>query len=194
MHADDLILVQDMKRNDHKALKRLFDSYYPDLCLFAVQITEDSYAAEDIVQNFFIGLWDKRETINIKCSFKAYSAKSVYNAALNYSRTKTLNTEPLLPYHENIGEHVASYDVEALEKLNVQLEEAIERLPLQCRRIFKMIYFEEKKYIETAAELGISINTVKVQMSRAYKFLREEFADAYKLMLYSSIFLPFITA
>ena len=77
------VLIKAIVRGDKKAFGQLFRMWYVRLCLYAESIVRDRDMAEDLVQNLFCMLWEKREEIDIRESMKAYLYCSVYHAALN---------------------------------------------------------------------------------------------------------------
>ena len=76
---EEKLLFERIKKSDEKAFEILFHRYYGYLCLFATKIINDDVAAEEIVQDFFVKLWDKRENIHIESSIKNYLFRSVKN-------------------------------------------------------------------------------------------------------------------
>lgn len=168
---------------DHQAFHELFRRHYAKLCSFANQVCNDSQQAEDIVQDFFLNLWHKRDQIIIKYTFKAYAYRSVHNATINYYQRNKFKHVELQP--DDTAEAFAipdnGLDYEEREHIYSCLELAVEELPKQCRKIFKLIYFENHSYAQAASQLGLSINTIKVQMNRAYTRIREQFEKDHKI-------------
>ncbi len=171
MKNDESKLIKGLKAGNETAFKKLFYIYSDRLFVWAYKITNDSLASADIVQDFFIWCWEKKNLLPDNCSFKAYAYKSVYNASLNYIRD---NKRFLYGYEitiDLIDEDVCDEDLQELKKL---LMKAIDELPNRCKKIFVMTTLENKKYTEVADLLGISVNTVKVQVSKAYRILKEK--------------------
>ncbi|MDD4532185.1 MAG: RNA polymerase sigma-70 factor [Bacilli bacterium] len=170
MENEEERLVKRIKASDEKAFKRLFYLYSSRLFVWAYKITQNSLASEDIVQDFFIHCWEKRETLPFDC-FKAYAYRSIYNASLNHLR----DNERFIYGHkitiDLIDEKVDDEDIKELKRL---LLKAIDELPDRCKKIFVLVTLEKKKYVEVAQQLGISVNTVKVQVSKAYRILKEK--------------------
>lgn len=167
--------LQALQRGEEGAFDALFRQWYAPLCHYASTLTaRDIDAAEDIVQNAFIKLWEQRERIDIKYSVKAYLYKAVHNACLNRIRDK--KTVEKYQQHQ-IRAMENSYVPEPETELAERIKKAIEELPAQCRRIFELSRFEELKYREIAEQLNISPKTVENQMGRALSFLRLKLAD-----------------
>ena len=75
-----------------------------------------------------------------------------------------------------------SLELDELDELYKQLLNAIEQLPEQCKKIFKLSRFEELKYSEIAEKLGLSVKTIETQMGRALKMLREKFKNKISIL------------
>ena len=166
-----------------EAFKLLYDSYYQDLCLFADHLINNSGDAHDLVQEFFIDFWVNKRYNNITGKLEPYIFQSIRYAALRYNRNTMKKQEfyqsikeedlqePTLPDHS---------ESEVIEKLYA----AIHRLPEERRKIFLMICVKGMTYKEVADSLHISTNTVKTQMTRSIKFLRETLdSQSFELIL-----------
>ena len=174
-------LIDLIKKGNHKAFELVFKSYYSRLCTYAFHYTQQLEIAEDLVKDTFVLLWEKQESIEIKSSLSGYLFRSVHNACINYlqrEKKKHFNLsieeiqalelkikQPLSPDY-SIGHLLAS-------ETENQIEIEIEKLPDQCREIFKLSRFEGLSHKKIAEKLHISENTVKTQIFRALKKLRE---------------------
>jgi RNA polymerase sigma-70 factor, ECF subfamily len=160
---------------DRNAFEVLFRSHYRPLCAFAMQYVKDRDKAEDLVQDLFFRLWMDREKTKVTTSLKAYLFQAVRNRCLNavkvQGRVRSLNEEA----DDGIDEDVRTEEEHAERAARVNA--AIELLPEERRRVFKMSRHEGLKYQEIAERLGISVKTVENQMGKALKTLREELAD-----------------
>ena len=171
MKNEENRLIKNLKAGDEIAFKKIFYLYSDRLFVWAQSITGDSSVSADIVQDFFIRCWEKRNILPDNCSFKAYANKSIYNASLNYIRDNKRLVHGYEITIDLIDDDVRDEDVEELKRL---LLKAIDELPDRCKKIFVMTTLEKKKYVEVADLLGISVNTVKVQVSKAYRILKEK--------------------
>ncbi|MCW5898394.1 MAG: RNA polymerase sigma-70 factor [Flavobacteriales bacterium] len=165
---------------DRAAFEALFRLHYRPLCVFAMGYVKDSDKAEDLVQDLFFRLWLDREKVNITTSVKAYLYASVRNRCLNVlkagSKVRVLNDE----VDDRLEEEERSEDEHAERIARVQA--AIEALPEERRKVFKLSRYEGLKYHEIAARLGISVKTVENQMGSALKTLRHELKDLVSLL------------
>lgn len=165
---------------DRAAFEALFRLHYRPLCAFAVQYVKDTDKAEDLVQDLFFRLWLDRAKLAITTSLKAYLFASVRNRCLNEvksaGRVRVLNEEA----DEHAMDEERSED-EHTERI-ARVQAAIELLPEERRKVFKLSRYEGLKYHEIAARLGISVKTVENQMGKALKSLREELADLVPLL------------
>lgn len=162
----------------------LFRSYYPALCKSLYRILKDVSLAEDIVQEVFLKVWDKRHTIELNEASQAYLYRSCYNTALNFLKQQKTSGE-LGSLHETLssGEDAES-PLAYLETESIILE-SIEALPPQSRRVFSLSRFEMLSYKEIAARLDISVKSVEKHMSIALQRLRESLKDyLYALLVF----------
>ena len=167
-------LVEKIKAGDATSFKKLFDTYSKHLLNFALQYLNNPQAAEDVVQEVFVNIWINRHKLNPTLSIKSYLFTSVRNQALKHIRDSNIKLEKH-EYIKNENATVKSPEEHLQEnELTELFYKAIEELPYQCRQIFSLNRFENLSYIEIAETLGISINTVKTQMGRAFKALRKK--------------------
>jgi RNA polymerase sigma-70 factor (ECF subfamily) len=173
VHPDDPQLQERFMAGDMSAYEALFHRYYPPLTGYAFKIVRDTDTARDLVQDLFVRIYQNRESIEIKFSFKAYCYQGVRNSCLKHlERHKN---------HERHHEQIAAVSDQSVDRdMLVESEDeyriyqAIETLPEQCRKIFWMNRMDGKKNGEIAVELGISKRTVETQISKALKILREK--------------------
>jgi len=154
------------------------------LCYFAQKYVKDFETAREIVQDAFISLWEKRETIDMERPVKSYLTMIIHNKCTNYLRdnrkfdTYILNIENLLDVPENEGS-----DSLVEEELKQKIEASIAELPEKCREVFVLNRYENLKYLEIADKLQISVKTVETQMSKALKHLRISLAEYITVVL-----------
>ncbi|WP_212000707.1 RNA polymerase sigma-70 factor [Chitinophaga sp. HK235] len=165
------------------AFEGLFKAHYAALCTFAFDFVNRHELAEEIVQDTFLRIWERYDELDIRISAKAYLYRAVQNNCLNYikqDRIKARYGHELLQQLESrialMNMPAAPSPAERLEhsELEQMAEKAIGKLPPQCQDIFRLSRFEQLSYPEISRQLGISVNTVKTQMTRALQRLRDE--------------------
>lgn len=157
-------------------MEQLFRAYYRMLCAFAMQYVKDSERAEDLVQDLFYRLWLDRERLNVTTSMKAYLFTAVRNRCLNEVKVQGRMRSLVEERDDVVDGEVGRSEDEHTERI-ARVQAAIEALPEERRKVFKLSRYEGLKYHEIAERLGISVKTVENQMGKALKTLREELAD-----------------
>lgn len=170
--------------SDKKGFESLFKTYYSDLCSYAHHFLRDHAASEEIVQDIFFKLWTKRESLEIKSSIKSYLYQSTKNRCLNLIKHIEIR-ENYKDHNQSIRSEQEQYFAQEMEQveLNDKIQKAINALPTERQRIFRMSRFEDLKYKEIAEKLDISVKTVENQMGKALKFLRDELAEYLPLLI-----------
>ncbi len=163
-------IIRLIARGDERVFEELFRSWYARLTLFAYKFLSDKQEAESIVQMVFIKYWEKRKELKIE-SLNNYLMTAVRNSCLNELKRK----HHFYPVEEQFNIADIGDEEGFDEELMGRVESAINEMPPQRQKIFKMGRFEGLKYKEIALRLGISPKTVEVQMGKALKTLRELF-------------------
>ena len=184
-------LLKTVFKGSKEGFEILFRTYYKRLCAYALSFVSQNDLAEDLVIDVFLKLWEKRETLNITDSVSSYLFRSVKNSCINYlnrekSRKYTISENEVNLLNLKM-EYTISDKYPLTDLIGKELEEKIrmevEKLPVQCREIFYLSRFEELSHKEIAKKLGISENTVKVQIYRALIKLRKELKDYLPIIL-----------
>ncbi len=165
-------LLNQLQAGDEGVIQLLFKEHYSYLCKSVYRYVKDGSTTEDIVQNVFMKLWTKRESINVKTSFKPYLRRMAINEAISYLRGLKRYSEPdLIP--EAMTDANDNVERQYLQsELSEQVRNAIDSLPPKCRTVFLLSRYEELTYKEIAEKMEISPKTVENQMSKALKVLR----------------------
>nr|WP_306448817.1 RNA polymerase sigma-70 factor [Odoribacter splanchnicus] len=170
---EEQIILKGLQQGSEQAYKDLFTAYFSDLVLYANHFIKNQAAAEDIVQDFFITLWLEKKFFNIESSLEGYLYRSLHNTCLNHLHNEQRKQEKLLHMPiEKDSSPTLTTELEDKEREYNQLYQALHKLPEQCKQVFTLCCLQNMKYQEAADYLGISINTVRTQMGRAYKILR----------------------
>lgn len=174
----DHILLQSLRKQDPEGFKMLFQKYYKSLCIQAYLLLQDEGEAEDLVQDVFVKFWHDKKFEVVQQSLGAYLTTMVKHAALNLLKYKSRITKKEKTYQERI-EIIESTNVMELQEMAGMVQSVIAQLPDQCKRIFELVCMEGKKYQEAAVMTGVTVNTVKTQLRRAFSKLRESLRDYY---------------
>lgn len=162
-------------------IEDLFLLNYRPLCMFALHYLQDADLVEDVVQECFTVLWEKLEQGADVANRRAYLYMSVRNRCLDHLRRKGLPTESLKPY-DTYG-IIDDDDAEERSVMEAKLWTAIDSLPEKCRQVFLMSKRDGLKYEEIAEELGLSVNTVRNQISKALNVLKNGAVKLYTFIL-----------
>lgn len=149
----------------------LFRYNYRPLCLYALHYLQDADLAEDVVQESYTSLWEKIGQGTTIVNRKSYLYMTVRNRCLDSLRRKGVPTESLKPY-DTYG-IIDDDEAQQRSQTEARLWTAIDSLPEKCREVFLLSKRDGLKYEEIAQELGISENTVRNQISKALRLLKE---------------------
>lgn len=178
----DLLIRKVTLYDDEVAFRTLFCDYFSPLCVFANRFIEDEEACEDIVQDFFFGLWKNRKSLQIHTSTRNFLITSVRNACLDLLRRQEVERKWVEKHMEQEGD-TYEYDLYTTTELEFLLNNALDKLPEKISSTFRMNRFEGKTYVEIAEEKQISVKTVEAYMSKTLKFLKVELKDYLPLMI-----------
>jgi RNA polymerase sigma-70 factor (ECF subfamily) len=169
---------QKIKSNDICALEKVYTHSFRYLVKYAYGLTENIQISEEIVQDVFLYIWQKRSVLEIKSSFKSYLLQCVHNHALNEIRHYNTRKESVnITGSEKTWKFITdTYDLNSdfierifCDETEAIIENAIMALPDQCGKVFRMSRFKSMKNNEIAVMLGISENTVKSHIQAALR-------------------------
>ena len=160
-------------QDNRLAFNELFERYWQSLLSSALKVLNDELAAEDIVQELFIDLWDRRHHLEIK-SFKGYLHTAIrYQSAKIISRTRFTSDHELAL--ERIETHLHPESDLQLADLHHQIDASLEKLTPRVKEIFVQSRFENLSNKEIAERNGISIRTVENHLTTALAEFRLSF-------------------
>jgi RNA polymerase sigma-70 factor (ECF subfamily) len=163
--------------------EKIFREKYRSLCYLAFKYVKNTDAAEEIVQDVFVKIWEKKDQIILKSSAISYLVTSVKNHSLNY-----LKHSNIVKIHKKSEISKATYDSSDTEtemqdmELESAILNAIAELPSQRRKIFTLSRVDGLKYHEIAEKMGLSIKTIEAQMGKALKQLKLKLKDYIAIM------------
>ena len=178
-------IISSLKNDDIGIFEEVYHFYVNKLERFVTEYVNSKEEASDIVQNVFIVLWEKRETLTNDTNLNNYLITLAKNQSLNYIKHQKVCAN-YQGYKEKIWNEwmLSGYALEqfnsdhlVFEELYQTIQKSIDSLPGQCRDIFIMSRFEDKKYQEIADILSISIKTVEKKMSISLQIFRSALKD-----------------
>ena len=173
-----------IKDGDERAFERVFRAFYRPLCDYAVTMLGSEEDAEDVVQDLFTRVWADRQGMEVQESVKSYLFTAVRFGALNVLKRRAVEQKHSASLAEFI-EDLQRQDYSEEETRRVEsIKEVLQTLPAQCRTVFTMSCLEGKKYSEIAGKLGITVNTVKSHVAKAYRDIRAAVDKGVKPVLY----------
>jgi RNA polymerase sigma-70 factor (family 1) len=176
-------LINEFNKGGKVAFKQIFDQYYTNLCLFTNKYIEDFSDSEDIAQEVFIILWEKRTDFSNMYSLKAFIYQTAKNKALNlikHSKVKFNYSKAQIIELESEQYFANQFIEEETKRIIIQ---RINELPAQSRKII-LLSMEGMKNQEIAETMDISINTVKTQKKIAYKKLKSQLAELFSIIAF----------
>ena len=187
MESDFKYLLDRINKQHPSAYRRLYEDYYKSLVFYAMNFISNKQASEDIVQDLFATMWEKKMTFLSFPSFRSYLYNSVRNASLNYLKHQNVEST----YVEHIAatyKEVSNDDDINIDEVYRWLFQTIDQLPERCREIFLM-HMDGKRNEEIASLLHLSVETVKTQKKRAMQYLRSQVETCSITAVYCSILL-----
>ena len=178
----DLIIA--LKGGDSKAYTFLVNQYHHKLCVYVFSLTKDNDLAEDIVQNVFMAIWNKRHKLKEDFVLKSYLYKSVYNEFIDQYR-KEKSVFPLEKKHfDALSSIVEDEDENSLEKLIKLVKQEIENLPPKCKQTFLLSKQDGLTNIEIAEYLNVSLKSVEAHITKAFSILRKTVGEKVNTVLF----------
>ena len=163
-----------LKKGDKEAFQELFNLYVPKIHRFAMVYLRDKSNAEELVQDVFMKIWEKRENLDPAQNIKAYLFKIAVNTVYDFVRKKNLEKA-----FADFSKHNFQSGAESLwheviwNEMLAKLDHLVAQMPEQCRNIFVLSREEGLSNQEIAEKLNLSKRTVENQLYRAIRFLKE---------------------
>ena len=176
------MLVDVLTVKQPEIFESVFHKYYASLCYFANKFVRDDEVARDIVQEVFLRFWESKKKFENQSALKSFLYSCVQNAALNYLEKLQVRAKA----NRRLGlktpdeEDVFNFQVET--DVFEEIFAAIDELPAECQRIFKMSYIEMLDIKTICERLDVAESTVKTQRQRAKKYLRERLQHLYPVV------------
>lgn len=183
--ATDSQLLELIRKDDRVAFTELYNRYWDKLFTVAMHRLNDEHEAEEVVQEVFLSLWQRRLTIELTHSLNTYLSVAVKYRIINHldkQFRKKQHIEHLAIHAPREQDSTSQWLLE--KELRTQLEQSISRLPEKCRIVFLLSREQNKTNAEIAAELNIAEKTVEAHMTKALSTLRQTLNITIPLLLY----------
>ncbi|RMH78025.1 MAG: RNA polymerase sigma-70 factor [Calditrichaeota bacterium] len=170
---NDRQLVEAIREGDYEAFRELYFRYYQKLYNFIWYRTRADELTKDLIQELFVRVWHRHETLDPDRSIKAYLYRIANNLLINH-----LQKESVINAYRADQLHKPAHTLPEDDRFEVKdrIQEAINDLPEKQRLVFILHRFQDFTYAEIAEALNISIKTVEKRMSQALAYLRERLA------------------
>ena len=185
----DIEFLDGLKRNDISAFNSIYRHYSKPLYVYLMQKLKDPDICNDVLQDIFINVWEKREQLIIETSLKAYLYQAarykiidIYRKDVKYQ--KYLNE---LAGYIIVDPSTITDRIDHRKKLQ-EIELAVSQMPERMREIFILSRFEHQTTRDIASKTNLSPQTVKNQISKALRILRVNYMSVDVLFLFASIF------
>ena len=165
--------VEEIRSGSEAAFDRLFRIFYPRLCGYVARITRSPEVAEELVQEIFTSVWERRHIWEPRGSPDQYLYRAARNRALKYLRQQEVRAR----FQGKLAGALSSRSVTPEElldesEISIAVQTAIDSLPDRCRDVFLLSREAALTYVEIAEMMEISVKTVETQMGRALKVIR----------------------
>ena len=184
-------IKKQVRKGNPEAYKEIFRLLYPRLKGYCKLFVSEENRVEDIIQESFIALWEKRNSIDENKPLESYLFVMVKNRCLNYLKSRKLESENISVENLPVNELQFLYQLDLAEKEEKSLEEmliqsfqeAVNQLPEKMKAVFVQCKLEGKKQKEVADELGISLKMVEKHIAKAKLHIREKLGKQYPALL-----------
>jgi RNA polymerase sigma-70 factor, ECF subfamily len=174
--TENIIKPKQIRVEDEVLFKKFFLDHYDGMFRYCMTLVQNQADSEDIVQTVFTDFWQGKDNLIIHTSVQAYLYKSVFYMSMNRVK-KSKVTDKYISSLSKMDERTSSSDPAIFQEVNEKVNEAINSLPEQCRKIFSLSRFEGMKYQQIADQLDLSVKTIENQMGKALKILRIHLSD-----------------
>lgn len=169
-------LIVRLQHDDADAFDALYLQYHHAIYYNVLKLTRDEQGAEDVVQEVFIALWEKRKEVD-PSGIANWLYVVSYNRSIAYCKQRLRQSLTATP--PDAATEAPERDIQAEERLN-KLQEALEQLSPQRRKVFELCKMQGKTYEETARELHLSRHTVKEYLAAAITGIKEYMQQHYR--------------
>ena len=184
-------LINRIKSNDQSAFEKLFRIYFPRLKRYAQTILENTNEAEDLIQDVFVQVWNKRDELISEKHFASFLYTMVKNKCLNLLKRKVVEEKFVVTQLNSATEELyhlsfqSDEDFSSMEeKLNDELEKILTKMPERCQQAFRLKWIDGKKNHEIAKSMNISTTMVDKHLSKGLQIAKQNLSPGMFLFLF----------
>ena len=171
--TNDAALLRKVKEGDAHSFRVLFERYWEPLYATAYNRLKSAEEAQEVVQDLFLSLWQRREQLTINTSLSAYLFSALKYAVLDHMRAQIVRERYVkMIQSEGATQRNMTEEIVAYRELQKTVQAGIETLPARCQQVFQLRRLEQLSVKEIAKKLSISPKTVENQLTKATKVLR----------------------
>ncbi|WP_299780080.1 RNA polymerase sigma-70 factor [uncultured Formosa sp.] len=184
MFNSDIEILKGLKDDDKRALTLLYNTYWKVLFISSYNLLKDKEVCEEIIQDVFIDIWNKRKDLEIKVSLQSYLYACVrYKVFAEFRSNKVMRVELFEELDRRM--QYATPETKIMHKeLKQHIKFVVESLPEKCQRVYKLSRNEQLSHKEIAKQLNISIKTVENHITNALRILRASLGQVLFILLF----------
>lgn len=190
-HTDNYLL-QQLSHNDQAAFTVIYQRYWKTLFREAMNVLRSQKEAEDCVQELFVSLWKRRESLSVTTALGAYLHTAVRYKCIDIIERDMIRGGYLEDFTSYMTEQQSPPSVEEemyARDLAANIDQVMEKMPNKMREVFRLSRHEHLSHREIADRLQISEETVKKQIYLALKILKSHLGNASLAMLIAATFI-----
>lgn len=186
---NDAELLHLLKQGDNVAFDKIYNLYSQKIYHNILRVVKQSDLAEEILQEVFLKIWDKRSSINVETSFKSYIFRIGHNLVMDLFRRAAFDRNLInrLTIESNSSFDNSTEDIIDFKDTQKLIDEAIELLPPQRKNVYLLCKIEGKTYQEVSDLLNISTSTVSDHIVKATKLIKHHIKDIHYSIFIAAI-------
>lgn len=174
--GNESFITRELRNGNSRAFDFIFHEYYTPLCRFAFSFVKDQDKAENLVQEVFIKLWEKRESLTNIENHTSYLMTMVRNQSIDSIRKEKAGSKAVLNLHTEESGNTTEEQISKNE-FEERLLQSLLKLPERCRMAFEMSRFDGIPNKDIAQKMDISVKGVEALIGRSLKLLRTELEE-----------------
>jgi len=182
MNEENQLILNGLKNSNRKVFRQIFETWYDPLLRYCTLRTGDTQEAEEIVQDIFVKLWEKRHELNINSSLRSYLFRMALNKIINHQehlKIRLQHREYVMLAGSQNNSHQHNFQEKEIRDLAAV---TVGNMPLRRRSVYELSRHEGLTYAEIGDRLNISVKTVEAHLSAALQQLRLSLQDYLPLL------------